>query len=127
MPNRIEGTIHPSTLTPFLKIYVIGPQQKTLECVAILDTGFAGEVILPEPQINALGLVQIGTDDVELANGEIVELDLFRGKIQWLGKVREVAVGATRSEDVLVGTLLFEQCVVHLDFLHGMVEVIQSE
>ena len=126
MPHKMEGVIRPSTLTPLVEIQVSGPHQNSIDCIAILDTGFSGEIILSEHHINELGLKQIGTDDVELANGEIVELNLYRGNIRWFDKVREVTIGATQSTDALVGTLLLHQCTVHLDFPKSKVEITQS-
>lgn len=126
MPHKMEGVIRLSTLTPLLEIQVSGPYQNFISCTAIVDTGFSGEIILSEHHINELGLKQIGTDDVELANGEIVELNLFRGNICWFEKVREVTIGSTQSEDALVGTMLLHQCTVHLDFPKSKVEITQS-
>lgn len=70
-----------------------------------------------------MGLEFLGTIDTELTDGRIVELDLFRGRIKWFGRIQEVAVGASRSEDALLGTLLLSDCELDINFKEGWVKI----
>lgn len=59
---------------------------------AVIDTGFNGFVTLPEALIGKLSLARAGTRRAALGDGQIVELDVFLGKIPWHGQEREVLV-----------------------------------
>jgi clan AA aspartic protease len=122
---RIEGYVDRSTSAPFVKIKVISPTDEEIELPAMIDTGYNGEVILSEERIQTLGLEFLGTIDTELADGEIVELDLFKGRIKWFNKIREIAVGSSRSEDTLLGTLLLVGCELDINFKEGWVRIDQ--
>jgi hypothetical protein len=52
-----------------------------------------------------------------------VELKLFRGKIEWFDAIREVAVGASQSDDALLGTLLLADCKLDVNFKEGSVRI----
>ena len=112
----MDGYVDRSTLTPFVRLKLISAMDEEIELSAIIDTGYNGEVILSENKIQEMGLEFLGTIDTELADGRIVELDLFRGRIKWFGRIQEVAVGASRSEDTLMGTLLLADCELDINF-----------
>jgi clan AA aspartic protease len=120
---RIDGYVDRSTLAPFVEIKVISQRNEEIELPAMIDTGYNGEVILPEEKIRSLGLEFLGTIDTELANGEIVELDLYRGWFKWFDSIQEVAVGSSRSEDTLLGTLILADCHLDINFREGWVTI----
>jgi len=122
---RIDGYVDRSTLAPFVSLSLISATDEEIEVPAIIDTGYNGEVILSEDKIREIGLEFLGTIDTELADGEIVELDLFKGKIKWFDRIQEVAVGASRSEDTLIGTLLLGDCELDVNFKEGWVKILQ--
>jgi hypothetical protein len=70
-----------------------------------------------------MGMEFLGTIDTELANGEIVELELFKGRMKWFDAIREVAIGASESNDALLGTLLLADCELHINFKEGCVKI----
>jgi len=122
---KVDGYVDRSTLTPFVRLKLISAMDEEIELSAIIDTGYNGEVILSENKIQEMGLEFLGTIDTELADGRIVELDLFRGRIKWFGRIQEVAVGASRSEDALLGTLLLADCELDINFKDGWVKIEQ--
>ena len=122
---RIDGYVDRSTLAPFVKIRLVSQTDEDIELPAMIDTGYNGEMILSENQIRSLSLEFLGTIDTELADGEIVELDLFKGRIKWFDRIREIAVGSSRSEDTLLGTLLLADCELGIDFKNGWVKIEQ--
>jgi clan AA aspartic protease len=120
---KMDGYVDRSTLIPLVRLKLISARDKEIELSAIIDTGYNGEVILSENKIKEMGLEFLGTIDTELADGRIVELDLFRGRIKWFGRIQEVAVGASRSEDALLGTLLLSDCELDINFKEGWVKI----
>lgn len=119
----MDGYVDRSTLTPLVRLKLISARDEEIELSAIIDTGYNGEVILSENKIEEMGLEFLGTIDTELADGSIVELDLFRGRIKWFGRIQEVAVGASRSEDTLLGNLLLSDCQLDINFKEGWVKI----
>jgi clan AA aspartic protease len=122
---KMDGYVDRSTLTPMVRLKLISAMEEEIELNAIIDTGYNGEVILSEKKIQEMGLEFLGTIDTELADGRIVELDLFRGRIKWFGRIQEVAVGASRSDDTLLGTLLLADCELDINFKDGWAKIEQ--
>jgi len=73
---------------------------------AIVDTGFNGYLCLAENLIDKMDLSYIGTDLFELGNGDIVENDIFSGRILFDERECDVLVILSTSPDVLIGTNL---------------------
>jgi len=125
MTTRIHGHVDFSRLAPVVDIKLVSGKNGEIELAAIIDTGYNGEVILSENKIHEMGLEFLGTIDTELADGEIVELELFRGRIKWFDTIREIAIGASQSDDVLLGTLLLADCELYVNFKEGSVRIEQ--
>jgi len=119
----IDGFVDRSTLSPLVRIKMISATDEEMELPAIIDSGYNGEVILSESKIREMGLQFLGTIDAELADGEVVELELFRGRIKWFDRIQEVAIGASLSEDTLLGTLLLANCELNINFKDGSVRI----
>lgn len=121
MLDRIEGYVDPSTLSPMVRVKLISSIDEEFEFPAIIDTGYNGEVILAEKKVQEMGLEFLGTVDSELANGQMVALKLFRGRIKWFNAIKEVAIGSSQSDDTLLGTLLLANCELNINFRQGWV------
>ena len=50
---------------------------------AVLDTGYNGDLTLPQNVIQQLGLVLLGRRSATLANGESVVLNAYLGTVSW--------------------------------------------
>lgn len=81
---------------------------------------------MPQHEIQAMGFELLGTIDSELANGQVVEIELFSGRIKWFDQVREVAVGSSHADDVLLGTLMLADCELYINFKKGQVKIKRS-
>lgn len=101
--------------------------------LALLDTGFNGELLVSQTDAEVLGFARrAGTSTAELAGGQVYELSRGQGEILWLGRKRRVDVlisaEATRprrdGEPVaLVGTRLLAPHMLLIDFLSSTVEI----
>ena len=98
-------------LSPHLEIFT--PSGERLDVV--VDSGFNEELTLPESLIEKLGLERLGSVEIELANGSMMRTETYLGEILWFGKRKQVLVQATKSNEGLLGTELFQGCVVELD------------
>jgi len=92
---------------------------------AIIDTGFNGQVSLSRRVVNELDppLTYEGTVEVELANGTIIEEDIYRAKIRFDGREMDTEVILTDAEDTFIGTGLLTGKVLLIDFAAGDVTV----
>ena len=108
--QRLQGWWD-SELSPHLAVALATGEELDL----VVDSGFNGEVVLPKPLITRLGLPDDGTMFSRLADGSVVETKVHIGKIVWFGQTREVSIQATDSHEGLLGTELFQGCVVELD------------
>lgn len=95
--------------------------------VALLDTGFTGEIMLPESLISELNLKQIGVPEYIGASGEIKQTKVFKAEIQFFGKNREIDVLSTEANFSLAGMELFHNCKILIEMNRDLVEVIESK
>jgi clan AA aspartic protease len=70
---------------------------------AWIDTGFNGDLVLPQRQIDDLSLSPSGTLKAMLADGSEIALQRFTCLIDWFGETRELDVGANTGEFPLLG------------------------
>lgn len=109
-------------LEPIIEIELIS-KEKNAKTFAIIDTGFNGYLCLAENMIDKMDLVYIGTDYFEVGTGEIVENDVFMGKIIFDDRECEVLVVLSTSADNLIGTSLLRTKTLFIDFVEGKVEI----
>jgi clan AA aspartic protease len=99
-----------SDLSPHLKIST--PAGDSLDLV--VDSGFNGELMMSVSLIKKLGLTKSGTITNILADGSLVQTATYAGEILWFGQKKNVWVQATNSDEGLLGTELFQGCVVEM-------------
>ena len=80
----------------------------------VLDTGYNGDLTLPQDVIQQLGLVLLGRRSAILANGESVVLNAYLGTVSWHGLPRQVIILQT-DEDPLLGMSLLQESRVTLE------------
>ena len=79
---------------------------ETEESVVIdvwVDTGFNGDLVLPQKQIDSLGFSKSGSVDAVLADGSPIKLDTFTCYMDWFGNRRRLEVVANDGEYPLLG------------------------
>jgi clan AA aspartic protease len=79
-----------------------------------IDTGFTGDLVLPQKIIDELGLKPSGTVDGILADGSQTVLTTYHCEIDWFGRIRNLEVIANSGTTPLlgVGLLLAKELVV---------------
>jgi clan AA aspartic protease len=76
------------------------------EVEAVLDTGFSGSLTLPLAVIANLGLLWSSRESGTLADGTIVQFDMYAATVVWDGVVRPALVQAIDIKPLLGMELL---------------------
>lgn len=101
-----EDGLEPEVPLNVVQVFDVGiaPPGKEFEeeVRAVVDTGFTGELTLPEEHIRELGYSYWGTIDGTLADGSEVQMNLYEGRILWHDRDRDILVGAADGQ-ALVG------------------------
>lgn len=93
---------------------------------AAVDTCFEGEVCLPATAAIELGLVLMGREEFEYADGRR-EMDyLFAGEAIFMGEQKPISIVLTQSNQALIGTELMADCTLTVDFPTGRVDIVRS-
>lgn len=97
--------------------------EKRREIAVWIDTAFNGGLVIPKSQINGLGLVQESAAEAILADGQLVELEMYRCFVDWFGATYETQVAANESEFPLLGTQLLDGHRLEIDYQARTVEL----
>jgi clan AA aspartic protease len=108
---RIKGTIN-DRLAPIIKIDI---EESKEQVETILDTGFNGELMLPEKIIESLNLEWCGKEDYLVASGEMITTDVYKGHLNWFGKRCAVEVMGTSAKQGLLGMQLLSSCIISIN------------
>ncbi len=71
-----------------------------------IDTGSTGSITLPRDLIRLLGLTQQGTSLATLADGQVVEFNIYIARAAWHGQPSNVYVVESESEPLLGMSML---------------------
>ncbi len=110
----IQGVIN-ETLEPIVEIGLKG-QEAVERIYAIVDTGFSGHLCLSQHHVDKLTMVFHHVERYELANGEVLVAEVFRGTIEFDGEDRGVDVIVTASQDRLIGASLLQDYILTVDY-----------
>jgi clan AA aspartic protease len=81
-----------------------------------IDTGFTGELVLPQRLIDQLQLPRSSSVDAILADGSQVELDTHTCYLDWFGQLRQLEVIANEGEFPLLGVGLLSAKELRVDY-----------
>ena len=102
-------------MRPMIDVEVIGSKSRA-KFKALIDTGFSGCVCIPSKTAEELGLVLIGEEEFELANGQWITQFFFGGKVHFLGKTEEATILVSKSPTALIGADLLKDCRLTIDY-----------
>ncbi len=101
----IVGDVN-DALEPVIEIGRKGAAGLT-KIAAVVDTGLSGELCLAAHHSDRVEMAFAFVERYELANGEVLVEDVFRGTIEFDGHEREADMIVTASADTLIGASLF--------------------
>ena len=88
-----------------------------------IDTGFNGELVLPQQVIDDLDLPQSGTVKATLADGSEVALRRYACLIDWFSEERDLEVIANDGDYPLLGVGLLAGRDVHISYRSGEITI----
>lgn len=83
---------------------------------AIVDTGFSGYLCLSERHVDKMAMAFHHVERYELADGEVITRDVFRGVIRFGSQEWKVDVILTASDDTLIGASLLKEYQVAIEY-----------
>ncbi|MDA1049752.1 MAG: hypothetical protein O3C40_04640 [Planctomycetota bacterium] len=96
----------------------------TREIQAWIDTGFNGDLVLPQQQIDDPELPHSGTAKAILADGSEVTLTTHTCLIDWFGEPRQLEVVANDGKYPLLGVGLLWGHDLSISYRTGEIEVV---
>jgi clan AA aspartic protease len=117
----IRGRVSPG-LESVLEIGLVQGDSVTI-IPAVIDTGFSGMLCLAARYLDQLDFTFQFQERYELANGDIVEQDVFAGRIVFDGREQEVEVIVTASRDTLIGAALLQPYTLTIDYPNQQVRL----
>ena len=87
-----------------------------VEIEAWVDTGFTGELVLPQERIAALGLPLSAVVRVELGDGSETVLNTYTCLVEWFGQVKQIEVIANTGQFPLLGVGLLLGCTLTVGY-----------
>ena len=103
----ITGKIN-ATGQPTVPIVVLNPiRQQFIAFNPIVDTGFSGDLQLPLDDIARLDLTATEKIKTQLADGQVVEADVYSATALWLENPITIDIIASERNIQLIGTNLF--------------------
>jgi clan AA aspartic protease len=88
----------------FIDIELSHPEDNvTVTVSAWIDTGFTGELVLPQELIELLDLEPSGTTGAVLADGSRIAMQTYSCQIDWFGETQQIQVVANQGRFPLLG------------------------
>jgi clan AA aspartic protease len=113
----ISGVVN-ADLEAEVRLMVRGPAGRTKRIRAVIDAGYDGYLSLPPATVAELALPWSRTAKAILADGNEVDVDVFRGTVVW-DRIR-CAISVDEADTApLVGTAMLEGFRFNSEFLPG--------
>ena len=87
-----------------------------LELDAWIDTGFTGELVLPQQSVASLGLPLGPTVMARLANGSEIQFETYTCFLEWFDEWKRIEVVANQGQYPLLGVGLLLDHHLHIDY-----------
>ncbi len=102
----IEGVVN-AAHEAVIALHLQGPEGRTRDIEAVVDTGYSGFLTLPAVLVAELGLPFAYVGQAFLANDDEVSFDVHDVTVLWDGQLRHIKADATGSTP-LVGMALLD-------------------
>ena len=109
---------------PVVSLHLISSKGHAHRHPVIIDTGFNGNLSVPEKLAKRYGWPWIGNESYEIVTGDVVEQKVFLGEIRCFGVQQQVYAVASHADDILMGTRLLRQKQLNINFLTKKLQII---
>ena len=105
----------------------IGWKEMVQQVVAIIDTGFTGELKIPPESMRDFNVFPTHTERIELANKSIVPMPACLLEVSLEGEVKTVEAVVDEG-DILIGVGLLKKFgyILKIDFKHRNIELTKA-
>jgi predicted aspartyl protease len=100
------------TGTPIVRLTVAGN-----EWVATIDTGFNGDLELPNILAPHFALTFVAESSTTLAGGQVIEEDIFSIQFPFDGEIVEAEASFAPTDGILIGTGLLRRHRLEINFV----------
>ena len=109
---------------PVVRLHLLSSNNRFHPHPVIIDTGFNGNLSVPEKLAKRYGWSWIGNESYEIATGDVVEQKVFLGEIRWFGHRQQVYTVASHADDILMGTRLLRQKRLTINFQTRKLQIV---
>ena len=120
----IQGEVN-GFLEAVVSLPVRGPEGREREIEAVIDTGYSGNLTLPQDLVAELGLPFVIRSWSILADGTVVRFNVHSATVVWNGGERHIDIDAVGIAP-LVGMALLEAHSIYVEVTGGGPVVIQA-
>jgi predicted aspartyl protease len=85
---------------------------------AVIDTGFTGTLGLPQTWIVALAWPRVGSDELFLADGSRLQVDVYQGIVLWEGRERTIFANCVDATP-FIGMSLIWNHLLNMEVVDG--------
>lgn len=118
---RLDGYFNAND-EPALKLDLISSSIEVL-----IDTGFAGSLIIPDHEAGNLVLHFEGFEEFYTVTGDVFVAPAYAIEINWLGEHIKVPVAiSAQVREALLGNQMLKNCRLTIDYAKRTVEVIRK-
>lgn len=90
---------------------------------AVIDTGFNGDLELPEALRDVLDVRYVGRVTSELAGGQRIEEDVYIVELPFDDHLIRAEATFVPGSSILIGTHLIREYLLRIDFVHQSVQL----
>ena len=113
----IRGSV-PVDGVPTIKLTLAGQ-----DWIATIDTGFNGDLELPEELQDKLNARYVGRMTSSLAGGQSIEEDVYLVDFPFDGQMTQAVTTFVSDSQMLIGTHLLNQYRLQIDFVNRTLEL----
>ena len=96
------------SLSVFFYLKLQGNSGLEMDIPFLLDTGFSEALSLPLSWLDALQFPVDSSDQITLADGISVSVNVHRGRVTWDGQIKEVAIHCLEGDPLLGMSLMLD-------------------
>lgn len=89
----------------------------------ILDTGFDGELVLPEWRASQVKFRYVGQVSIQVVDGSVSTVEVAEGTVNWFGTDRRVRVLVPPSGSAVMGMGLIRETKLEFDYSNDLLEL----
>ena len=93
------------------------------DCPATIDTGFNGDLELPDALRDPLNARFIGRATAALAGGQSIDEDLYLVDFPFDGRIVQAEATFVSGNRILIGTRLLREYSLQINFVSGTVQL----